>query len=86
MALLEDILPQIRAGRKARRKSWEPGTWFDPRDEEYIDAIADDWELVPEPVKYKQTLYLLSNGLISYNSRGLESLIVETRKIEWSVE
>jgi hypothetical protein len=100
MAYLEDILPEIRKGRKARRKGWHPQGYIylnqsgELKDESnydwevasYNDLLPDDWELVPEPVKYKQTLYLLSNGLISYNPRGLESLIVETREIEWSVE
>jgi hypothetical protein len=100
MAYLEDILPQIRAGKKVRclsrtkhvivlrgkQLTYEDLGFVCPVQLTSEDILADDWELVPEPVKYKQTLYLLSNGLISYNRRGLESLIVETREIEWSVE
>ncbi len=54
---LEDILPQIRAGRKARRKGWTPpfnvqvdrdsGLHYLTR----TDILTDDWELVPEPVR-----------------------------------
>lgn len=43
---LEDILPQIRKGRKARRKGLlEFPVGF------FKDIASDDWELVPEPVR-----------------------------------
>jgi hypothetical protein len=71
---LEDILPQIRAGRKARRTSWESGTnpittsstWI-----EFSQIMADDWELVPEPKpkKFQSWVKLYDNGSVfGYNS------------------
>jgi len=48
---LEEILPEIREGRRARRKSWAKDAWFDSSDDDYIDVMADDWELVPEFIR-----------------------------------
>jgi hypothetical protein len=49
---LETILPEIRKGRRARRKGWVY-RWLD---ESYAlfnteDLLADDWELEPDAVK-----------------------------------
>jgi hypothetical protein len=98
MALLEDILPQIRAGRKARRKGWPISavTQFND-DESYNDSeiMADDWELVKE--KNKAWLILYVSGAVVHFENAEEALayskikspgakVIETRKIEWSVE
>ena len=61
MANFEDIFPDVRKGRKARRACWEKGllvleddlyvldgeTLLNPIDNE--DILGDDWEIVPEP-------------------------------------
>jgi len=77
MVYLEDILPQIRAGRKARRKPFsevyiqfdkasdaicdftKDGRWADVTELVSDDLLADDWELVPEPVRVAD--YLVPN-------------------------
>jgi hypothetical protein len=102
MAYLEDILPQIRKGRKARRKGWHPQGYIylnqsgELKDESnydwevasYNDLLPDDWELVPKPVKYKATVKLWSDGFLTtaYIRPSTEAKLIETREIEWSVE
>jgi hypothetical protein len=51
---LEEILPEIRKGRKARRKDFamvdlDPGDKY--LDLDVDDLLADDWELVPELIR-----------------------------------
>lgn len=73
----EDILPQIREGRKARRTMWDDhyfismtksGTIFDcAGDSRVIPGIemnANDWELVPELVRVAD--YLVPNLVGDY--------------------
>jgi hypothetical protein len=104
----EEILPEIRKGCKARREIWrspyfirmtESGLMVDSDgDSRYItgkEMNADDWELVPEPTKYKVEVCLYSDGsayLDFKRLRGLKDLIssnaahlIETREIEWEV-
>ena len=94
MAYLEDILPEIRKGRGVRRKAWSSDTnpvtlkstlWI-----EFSQMMADDWELVPEPVKVKAKIDLWNSGEVTvrkYDVVPYKKLdIVETREIEWSVE
>jgi len=52
MAYLEEILPELRKGRKARRACW-PAEDRIPniRGISWESTIADDWELLPEPVR-----------------------------------
>ena len=79
MAYIEDILPQIRKGRKARRKEWSEN-WHLQKDGDFLDLIKngqsiyfdtlisflkDDWELVPEPVKHKVIVYLWGDGVLT---------------------
>jgi hypothetical protein len=77
MAYLEEILPQIRAGRKAKRKTWgnpcfmrmtESGiiVVFDGVSRAFtgIEINADDWELVPEPVRVAD--YLVRSAVLLY--------------------
>lgn len=80
---LEEILPQIRKGRKARRQCWRCGTgpftlkstvWI-----EFNQITADDWELVPEPKpkKFKSWVKLYDNGSVfGYSSleKAMESV------------
>jgi hypothetical protein len=58
MAYLEEILPEIRKGKKARLKGWPIKIW-PPNDlfsKEHLTSLnvaavlSNDWELVPEPV------------------------------------
>jgi hypothetical protein len=91
---LEEILPEIRAGRKARRRHWVEVNCTNVIPDigmslHMANLLADDWELVPEPKKHKVKIYLWSDG-------GVTTLkdvrwancdkVVETREIEWSVE
>jgi hypothetical protein len=57
MTKIEEILPKIRKGSKARRKVWPSGVFHISS---YLssypgltheDILADDWELVPEPIR-----------------------------------
>jgi hypothetical protein len=112
MAHLEDLLPEIRRGRKHKRKSWsETYVMFDTSDHSYgvytnaggfielmelggDDILADNWELVSEPKKYKASVYLWSDGYLTSNEERYGYMgaprtnmphIVETREIEWEV-
>jgi hypothetical protein len=82
MAYLEDILPQIRKGRKLA------GADFDDKWMTMSDVLRDDWELEPESKKHKSVLYLWSDGAVTL-TRIRVSLtdveLVETREIEWEV-
>jgi hypothetical protein len=80
----EEILPEVRKGRKVRRKAWfgnEDGYlqktalqglsyYRDSGDvrywEEFLsdDLLADDWELVPEPIRIAD--YLVPNLVGDY--------------------
>jgi hypothetical protein len=94
MAYLEDILPQIRNRGSARRKSWPKCDilrFHDGDDTLHRDDIlADDWELVPEPVKHKAKVYLWSDGQLTTRDDRIwvngDHKVIETREIEWSVE
>lgn len=98
----EEVLPEIRKGRKARRKG-QVGNDFDPSDRysdhSIEDFLADDWELVPEKRKPKAkhriwlNLYSDSKFYICFDAHlareDFESRpngFVETRVIEWEVE
>jgi hypothetical protein len=100
MAYLEEILPEIRKGRKARRKGLN--AFMGAQLYEHA-VLADDWELMPEPVKHKIWIGLFEDGdsVTAYNhakvyeyaqlhAKNMEPLkspkIVEVREIEWSVE
>jgi hypothetical protein len=94
MAYLEDILPQIRAGRKATRKAWSTigCTIIIPTNSTGIDEsnlLADDWELVPEPKKIRAKINLWSNGAITTaccsEQITTRAKLIETRVIEWEV-
>jgi hypothetical protein len=81
MAYLEDILSQIRKGRKLK------GADFDDKWMTMSDVLRDDWELVPEPKKHEATIYLWSDGLLTTCERCWPGVkLIETREIEWSVE
>jgi hypothetical protein len=106
---IEDILPALRKGKRARRPDWPKGltVTFDRKtglvdsegDELEINLAylhADDWELVPEPKKFKSWVKLYDNGSVfGYDSleKAMESVslaeydgkskLVETRIIEW---
>ena len=80
MALLEDVLPQIRAGRKARRKMWRNPCFmrmtesgiivvFDGVSRAFtgMEINADDWELVPEPIRVAD--YLVEDKFYTVNKR-----------------
>lgn len=76
MANFEDIFPDVRKGRKARRACWEKGllvleddlyvldgeTLLNPIDNE--DILGDDWELVHEPTRFAD--YFVPHGLRIY--------------------
>lgn len=55
---LEQILPEIRKGRRGRRKGWRD-FWKPVVSYEFVlttvDLLADDWELEPEEIKYVKT-------------------------------
>jgi hypothetical protein len=87
----EDILPEIRKGRKARRKDFamvdlEPGDKH--LDLDVDDLLADDWELVPEPKKFKRLAYLWSDGVLTTEPHRVSAShvsFVGHREIEWEV-
>ena len=93
MAYLEEILPHIRAGRRAKRKDCLTDL---SANDKYLemsaeDLLADDWELVPDPKKFKRLAYLWSDGNITFENvrwfiEPFSATLVETREIEWSVE
>jgi hypothetical protein len=101
MAYLEEILPEIRKGRKARRVRLHDAIYLSDADgclchvEDGAVAVltgyellADDWELVPEPKKYKAKLYLYADGQTSIDGMlvstcGVSPKCIETREVEW---
>ena len=85
----EEILAEIRKGRKARRKKWGPYFITISESGEIIDSDgdsrlitgmeinADDWELVPETKKFKSWVKLYDNGSVfGYDSleKAMESV------------
>ena len=89
--LLEDILPEIRKGRKALRKS--SGQIISLYDDSFVfdrdDIRANDWEIVLERRKYRKNIYLWDNGAITDNCMAKPiqgGVVVETRTIEWEIE
>jgi hypothetical protein len=79
----EEILPHIRKGRKVRRARWrspycismlESGLIIDCDGDSRVitgkEMNADDWELVPEPVK--TAAYLVRQSMRLYNDKGQE--------------
>jgi hypothetical protein len=87
----EEVLPEIRKGRKARRKDY-PAAYLVNSDKYRLltveDVFANDWELVPEPKKYSKTVCLWDNGSVTlgpFHPLGNPNF-VETRVIEWEVE
>jgi hypothetical protein len=62
---LEELLPEIRKGRRARCKSWPKSSELqldDGGDLDIGDVFADDWELVPESVVHAAD-YLVPYGV-----------------------
>lgn len=74
---LEEILPEIKKGRKFRRKCWEKGVWTKMLENGFLesnsleccgiylhpaDIMDDNWELVPEPKKYSCYIGLFDDG------------------------
>jgi hypothetical protein len=64
MARLEDVLPALREGKKIRRQGFRKGGFLVLKGKEVVDdaghggfsvgtcyLLADDWEVVPSPVK-----------------------------------
>lgn len=75
---IEDILPALREGKRARRPDWPKGltVTFDRKtglvdsegDELEINLAylhADDWELVPEKRKFSRKIYLWDDGEVT---------------------
>jgi hypothetical protein len=98
---LEEILPELRKGKKATRKGWTPPFHIQvDRDSglHYLtrtDILAEDWELISEPRKCKAWLNLYASGDVWPFKSSLDAKtdrkqtnvkVVETREIEWSVE
>lgn len=69
MARLEDILPEIRKGRKARCNYWIsaeskiPGNIFVSA----ADILADDWEIIPEPTRVADYLVEIADPTPLYH-------------------
>lgn len=81
----EKILPEIRKGKEARRKS-KPDNIISGFDvcHDYgtiEDLFADDWELVPEPKKYSVKVYLWSDGKATLDCKRCGC--AQERVIEW---
>jgi len=95
MTKIEEILPKIRKGSKARRKVWPSGVFHISS---YLssypgltheDILADDWELVPGQ-KHKAILCLWSDGIARFHGDMFTTNpgdhIVQVKEIEWEVE
>ncbi len=93
---IEDLLPSLREGRRARRLSWKKDHYLEIEDRigigksdrvtkrewatshswpdvrETSELLADDWEIMPEPVK---------DGHVPGNYRkALDTIIAEVRE------
>ena len=92
---LEEILPEIRKGRKARRPHWHEDAAINGR-LEFVsleggriivqqekfnsnELLADDWELVPEPVRVAD--YLVPSSIWNERIRWSECWLKETHPI-----
>ena len=99
---LEELLPEIRKGRMVRRHnavylSDDGGCLCHIEDGAMAmltghELLKDDWELVPEPTKYKRILALNKNGEVFVCRDSTEwqfwkshTGTVEMREIEWEV-
>lgn len=64
---LEDVLPALREGKKARRKSWPVVGTINILPSQSIslnaeNILADDWEIVPEPSRVADYLVKVGYG------------------------
>ena len=86
---LEEILPQIRDGMKARRAVWSSGLFHTDSSLglKHGDILAEDWELVPR--KYELWINLYPGyGYMVYPSKEQADRLaadnrLECRMIEW---
>ena len=85
MAMFEEILPALRAGKKVRRQEWQEDSyvkahevmvkWDDGQD--LVLSVpglnSDDWEIVPEPKRV--AIYLLKSTMFGDRGDWYESIL-----------